>query len=121
MGFITSGSCDGILEVCFTPIGREYIAQGLGSKLIVKYFGLGDADSNYLIQKRLCLIPDITGVKEAERGFVDTEFVDGSSELIANTSCIIPTIQNDIKYKISLTGDTSIIPRALVAGQDYCC
>jgi len=121
MGFITTGSTnDGIMEVCFTPLGREYMVKGLGSKLVVKYFGLGDTDSNYLINKRLCIVPDITGVKEADRGYVETEYINGSKELIPNTSCVIPTMQTDIRYKILLSGDTSVNARELIEGQDYC-
>jgi hypothetical protein len=121
MGYITSGSTnDGILEVCFTPLGMQYISQGLGDKLTVKYFGLGDTDSNYMISKRLCMVPDITGIKNAERGYILTEYLNGKKELIPNTSCAVPTIQDDIKYKISLNGDTTLIPRELIAGTDYC-
>jgi hypothetical protein len=117
MGFITE-SADSILKVCFTSKGMEHIANGKSNKLIVKYFALGDCDTNYLSEKRLCTIPDITGVEEAERGFIVG--CDPDTLTPNTTSYIIPTIQSDIKYKINLTGDTSVTPRELT-DDDSCC
>jgi len=63
MGFITTGQTD--IVVYLTPVGAEYLAGKKKSKtdLGIKYFTLGDSDTNYLVLKKLNkgYVPDATG------------------------------------------------------------
>lgn len=63
MGFIGTGQSD--VVVYLTPLGAEYLAgrKKSATDLAIKYFTMGDSDSNYLVKKRLqsSYVPDLTG------------------------------------------------------------
>lgn len=63
MGFITTGQTD--IVIYLTHTGAEYLAgkKKSATDLIVKYFSLGDSDTNYNVLKKLSkgYVPDLTG------------------------------------------------------------
>jgi len=64
MGFISTGETNGMV-IYFTPKGMEYLTGKKTSSrdLSIRYFSLGDSDTNYLTQKKSFrgFIPDLSG------------------------------------------------------------
>ena len=64
MGYISTGQTDGMV-IYFTPLAIEYL---MGKKtsptdLSIKYFSLGDSDTNYFINNKLNIgyVSDLSG------------------------------------------------------------
>ena len=62
MGFISSGNTDGLVAY-LTQKGRELLINGDQSNITVKYFSLGDSDTNYhnIFKLTSGTVPDLTG------------------------------------------------------------
>lgn len=64
MGFISSGETSDVV-IYFTPKAMEYLAgrKNSATDLSIKYFSMGDSDTNYLLSKKLSkgYIPDLSG------------------------------------------------------------
>lgn len=83
MGFISSGSTV-ITTAYLTQRGRELLIKGNKSDFKIKYFALGDSDTNYNIENPAYegTIPDLTG---------------------DNQDCLKSISENvDIKHKVNL-------------------
>lgn len=96
MGYIPATACNYTVNVYLTDLGREYLIKGDTSKSTVKYFTLGDSDTNYLVAK--------TDNAEGYRNIPEIDFIPALGGDVEG--CLKVTKAVEIKSRISVTGST---------------
>lgn len=98
MGFLDSNgiSCEGVLTVFWTPVGRKYLIERNKDGYTPTDFSLGDSDVNYInkFEPQAGFISDLGGFKNF---------------------CIIPTRATKIAYNIEVDNiNNQLVPNSVL-------
>lgn len=93
IGSLSGSTCTKPFTISWTKLGREYLIgkkQGRKAGITVKFFALGDSDTNYYTKSILKsgLVPNITGVYD---------------------ECINGNLRDDINFKVNLNKEGLIL------------